>query len=92
MMTNKYKIQFDKKYLKDLKTIPKKFHRTISKRIQELSTESRPRDSKKLKNVGKFPLYRIRNGDYRIVYTVKDAILLVILIQISHRKDIYREL
>ena len=35
------------------------------------------------------PLYRIRSGDYRIIYTINDSVLLILIIEVGHRKEIY---
>lgn len=87
-MTNKYKIQFNKHYLKDLQKIPNKDREQIRESILSLVNNPRPDGCKKLK--GNSSLYRIRCGDYRIIYTIEDQLLLIIIIEIGHRKDIYR--
>lgn len=88
----KYKILYDKKYKKDLEKIPVQFHEAIYKKIESLAINPRPEGYTKLKGSRKTELYRIRYGDYRIVYTIQDDILIVIIIELGHRREIYRNL
>jgi len=83
-----YKIYFKKSVLKDLKNIPDKDLRRIIKRIASLSENPRPQGYEKLSDQD---LYRIRQRNYRIVYSIKDNILTVWIIKIGHRRDIYRK-
>ncbi|NGX44684.1 MAG: hypothetical protein K1060chlam3_00856 [Candidatus Anoxychlamydiales bacterium] len=85
----KYKILFAEKLEKQLKKISKIHAKKIIERINNLSIDPRPYDIKKI--VGK-NLYRIRCGNYRIVYFLKDNTLVVLIILLAHRKDIYRDL
>jgi mRNA interferase RelE/StbE len=62
----------------------------IAKRIDRLATEPRPKDSKKLSTEDS--LYRVRVGDYRIIYQVEDDVLLVLVVGIGSRGDVYRGL
>lgn len=88
-MTKTYKIIFNKAYLKELESIPKKVRNQILESVNSLSNNPRPEGVKKLKGFND-PLYRIRCGDYRIVYTIRDKELIVLVIQVGHRKDIYK--
>lgn len=81
----KYRVHFNKRYIKDLE----KTSQTSRKSILNLSQNPRPAGCKKLKG-GKASQYRIRCGKYRIVYTIKDEVLLVTIIEIGQRKDVYR--
>lgn len=56
--------------------------------IDGLANNPRPPGVTKLE--GEADLYRVRSGDYRIIYTIRDKLLLVLVIAIGHRKDIYR--
>ena len=60
----------------------------ILRAIVKLETEPRPAGAKKLK--GRDELWRIRVGDYRIVYEVRDRILVVLVVRIAHRREVYR--
>jgi len=57
-------------------------------KIDGLRVNPRPNGSKKLNKED--PLYRIRVGDYRVVYQIQDKILLVLILKVGHRRDIYR--
>ncbi len=65
-----------------------KLRQRLRSAIDGLANEPRPSDSLKLK--GSDELYRVRVGDYRIVYLVRDHELVVVVIQIGHRREIYR--
>jgi mRNA interferase RelE/StbE len=60
----------------------------IGARIDSLSKNPRPSGSEKLQ--GADGLYRVRQGDYRIIYTIKDATLVVVVITIGNRREVYR--
>jgi mRNA interferase RelE/StbE len=83
-----YKITLTKAAAKDLKALPKKTLRSIDQIIVSLATEPRPAGSKKLK--GMEDLYRIRKGDFRIIYKIEDDELIVTVIRVGNRRDVYR--
>ena len=85
-----YRLSYEKRVFKDLDKIPNSNIERIIEVFKELPLNPHPLGSKKLS--GKEPLYRIRQGDYRIVYTVdhKDKEIKVILV--AHRKESYRHL
>jgi mRNA interferase RelE/StbE len=56
--------------------------------MEALGLDPRPRGCKKLQ--GDDDLYRVRAGDFRIVYAVRDALLLVLVVKIGNRRDVYR--
>jgi mRNA interferase RelE/StbE len=60
----------------------------IIRKLRELELDPRHPGCKRLQ--GNRSLYRVRTGDYRIIYTIKDEQLLVLVIHIGHRKDVYR--
>lgn len=68
----------------------KRIQRQIINNIRELTQNPRPAGCKKLQ--GYKELYRIRSGNYRIVYNIKEKTLLVFVVRVAHRKDIYRRL
>jgi mRNA interferase RelE/StbE len=82
-----YRIFFRKSVWKDLDDIPKKELRRILNRIERLADNPRPRQAKKMAGIERF---RIRQGQYRIIYSIQDDKLMVWIIKIGHRKDIYR--
>ena len=82
-----YEVFFKKSVEKDFKAIPKKELSKIIKRIGGLSDDPRPQDCEKLTGQER---YRIRQGRYRIVYSIQDNELTVWVVKVGHRKDIYR--
>jgi mRNA interferase RelE/StbE len=82
-----YKIFFKKSVEKDLAAVPKKELRRVLHRIEMLAEDPRPPDCEKLTGQDR---YRVRQGRYRIVYSIQDKELIVIVVKIAHRKDVYR--
>ncbi len=82
-----YKIYFKESVEKDLRTIPKKDLGKILSRIQALATDPRPPGYEKLTGQDR---YRIRQGRYRIIYSIQDGQCTVWVVMVGHRKDIYR--
>jgi mRNA interferase RelE/StbE len=82
-----YKIFFKASVEKDLKSIPKKDLSKILSRIASLSQEPRPLGVEKLSDQEK---YRIRQGNYRVVYSIQDNQLTVWIVKVGNRKDVYR--
>ncbi len=83
----KYKIAVKKSAVKELGDIPKKELQKIIKKMQDLSSNPRPQGTQKLSHKEQ---YRIRQGDYRIIYSIQDDDLTVNIIKVGHRKEIYR--
>jgi len=82
-----YKIFFKESVEKDLRSIPKKELKKILTRIEALAQEPRPQGYEKLSGQEK---YRIRQGTYRIIYSIQDQELTVWVVKVGHRKDVYR--
>ena len=82
-----YKVYFRESVEKDFREIPKKELGKILERIELLTTEPRPSGCEKLTGQER---YRVRQGRYRIVYSIQDNELTVWIVKIGHRKDIYR--
>ena len=83
----RYKIVIKKSAVKELEKIPKEALRLVAKRIQSLADDPRPAGTKKLSQQGR---YRLRQGNYRIVYSVHDEDLIVRIVKIGHRREVYR--
>jgi mRNA interferase RelE/StbE len=83
----KYRVYFRASVEKDLKAIPKKDIKKILQQITLLMEEPRPTGCEKLTGLER---YRLRQGNYRIVYSIQDTELTVWIVKIGHRKDIYR--
>ncbi|MFO7557549.1 MAG: type II toxin-antitoxin system RelE/ParE family toxin [Desulfobacterales bacterium] len=82
-----YKIFFRKSVNKDFFSIPKKDVGRILNRIKSLADDPRPPGCEKLTGQER---YRLRQGRYRIVYSIQDDELTIWIVTIGHRKDIYR--
>jgi mRNA interferase RelE/StbE len=83
-----YKIQLKRSAVKELERLPKNAIKHISEAIDSLSVNPRPEGCKKLKGI-KEELWRIRVGDYRIIYSIEDVLKIIEIRRIGHRKDIY---
>ena len=86
----RYTIQIAESADKALRKIPKKDQDKIVEKIATLKLDPRPNGYIKLKGSCGTVMYRIRYGNYRVVYVVEDEKLLVLVIEIGNRKDIYR--
>ena len=71
-------------------TVPTKIRGQIKRRIESLAANPTPPGSKKLHGImdSEYPIYRVRQGDYRILYSVRPII--IVILDIGHRKDVYR--
>ena len=84
----KYRILIKSSAVKEIEAIPlKKDRRRIVDRIGKLAENPRPPRCEKLSGQDK---YRIRQGHYRIVYSIEDQDLVVYVVKVAHRKDVYR--
>jgi len=84
-----YKIYFRKSAAKELGKIPNHEVQKVIQRIESLAIDPRPIGCEKL--TGK-EFYRIRKGNYRIIYSIQDDELTIWVVKIGHRKDIYKRL
>jgi len=82
-----YKVYFKASVERDFTTIPKKDLKNILKRIEGLAENPRPSGCEKLTGQER---YRLRQGRYRIVYSIQDDELTVWVVKVGHREDIYR--
>jgi mRNA interferase RelE/StbE len=82
-----YEVLISPAALRDLKRIRGPMRRRIAEAVDELAHDPRPHGYVKL--TGPDELYRIRVGDYRIVYQIEDDRLIVLVVRVGHRKDIY---
>jgi mRNA interferase RelE/StbE len=72
-----------------MKNLPKDVFIRISGKITALAEDPRPSGVEKLSGSAE-DFYRIRVGDYRVLYTIQDKVLLVIIIKVRHRREVYR--
>lgn len=82
-----YKLLFKRSVAKDLRSVPKKDLAKILRRIRDLATDPRPRGCEKLSGGER---YRVRQGVYRIIYTVNDEEVCVVVVKVAHRKEAYK--
>ena len=86
----KYRIEFKKSAAKVLKKLPKQDRRRIRDKIDSF-TENLP-DPITTKMKGDNPFHRVRVGDYRIIYEIHEDTLVILVLKIGHRKEVYRRL
>jgi len=86
----KYRIEVKRSAAKALKKIPKPDRKRISEKIDSIADDLPSPEMTKMK--GDNPFQRIRVGDYRIIYEVQDEVLVILIVKVGHRKDIYRNL
>jgi mRNA interferase RelE/StbE len=82
-----YSIEWKRSATQELKRLPRAAVGRILKAVEQLSTEPYPSGVRKL--VGSEHTYRIRVGDYRIIYSVMASALLIEIIRVGHRRDVY---
>lgn len=82
-----YKITIKKSAAKELEDIPQRYLQKVIRRIRSLAKNPRPHGSRKLSGQEQ---YRVRQGDYRIVYSIEDQDLLIDIVKIGHRREVYR--
>jgi len=82
-----YKVFFKKSVWKDFESIQKKELKIILEKIESLSENPRPQGSIKLSGQER---YRLRQGRYRILYSIQDEKLTVWVVKVAHRKKVYR--
>lgn len=83
-----YEVKIEKSALKSLRKLPEYERLKIMAQVRALTNNPRPSGHIKLTGIDK--TYRIRIGDYRIIYEIHDGILLVMVVRVDHRKNVYR--
>lgn len=84
-----YKVEFAPAAARQIKKLPTSSQKRIITRIENLASNPGPPGSKQLE--AKENLYRLPAGDYRIIYQIQDTILLILVVKIGHRRDVYRK-
>lgn len=82
-----YSLEIKRSAVKELGRVPPKDRGRMAARIQALADDPRPPGAEKLSGQER---YRIRQGDYRILYEIEDEVLRVMVVKIGHRRDVYR--
>ena len=85
---SQYKIEFLKTAQKEFYQLPQQIQKRMAKKLEDLKTNPYPSGVKVLKN-GQGRL-RLRVGDYRVIYRVENDVLVLLIITVGHRKNIYR--
>ena len=83
----KYRIEIKKSAAKEIEHLPHRDIQAVLNKIRSLCKNPRPPGCKKLSGWEK---YKIRCGDYRILYSMEDHILIIYIVQVGQRKDVYR--
>lgn len=83
-----YELVVRESVAKDLRALPTADVERILNRINALREEPRPAGCEKLSGLER---YRIRQGSYRIIYEIEDRILVVCVVKVGHRRDVYRQ-
>jgi mRNA interferase RelE/StbE len=82
-----YELVFKRSVAKDLRAFPNPDVKRILARVRALAVDPRPPGCEKLSGHDR---YRVRQGVYRIVYEINDARLVVLVVKVGHRRDVYR--
>ncbi len=85
-----FKLEYKSSVKKELRKLSRVDRKVIVHKIELLKNEPQPEGSAKLK--GSRDLFRIRHGDYRVMYQIKKNILVIIIVRIGHRREIYKNL
>jgi len=86
-MPEPYRLVFTRSAKRELEHLPREAVRLLKNRIDQLILQPRPQGCQKLAGTD---LYRIRQGDYRVLYSIHDAERVVEIIKIGHRREVYR--
>jgi len=84
-----YKVLIKPSAVKEVEAIPAKDRERVVRKIRALTEDPRPRGSEKLSGDDK---YRVRQGRYRVVYSVSDDDRTVLVVKVGHRREVYRQL
>jgi len=82
-----YSVRVKSSAIKELESLPPKDLARVAMRIEGLATDPRPPGCEKLSGQER---YRLRQGDYRILYEVDDPRLVVTIVKVGHRREVYR--
>lgn len=85
-----YDLRYDPNALKELRKLDRLVARRIARALERLRGDPRPQSARPL--AGYPGLWRVRVGDYRAIYTIRDSELVIIALRIAHRSSVYRDL
>jgi mRNA interferase RelE/StbE len=84
-----YEVQILPKAVRQIKALSVEVRQDVSITIQSLANEPRPIGVKKLS--GEKDIYRVRIGNYRVLYRIVDKVLVVVVVSVGHRREVYRD-
>jgi mRNA interferase RelE/StbE len=84
-----YRIELRRKVQRSLDKLPKHDFDAVLDTVKDLTNSPRPKGVEKIKSAG---LWRVRQGDYRIVYSIDDKQQIITIVRIGHRREVYRDL
>ena len=87
-----YTIRIDPDALSDIESLPKKVQRQVHQKILRLKKDPRPTSASPLHGEDHKGFWKLRSGDYRVIYKIQDKTLVVIVVKVGDRKDIYKRL
>ena len=85
---SRHRIEFAPVAARQFGSLPVKIQRRVSTKIEALATDPRPAGCRKLK--GAENIYRVRVGDYRVLYQIRDDVLLVLVVSVRKRGRVYK--
>lgn len=83
----KYRIEIKRSAVKEIDRLSRNDLRSVRTKIESLAENPRPFDCQKLSSQER---YRVRVGDYRILYSIEDDVLIVFIVKVAHRREAYR--
>jgi mRNA interferase RelE/StbE len=83
-----YLVELAPAAVRQIKKLPREIQQRIAIKLEDLAIEPRPGGVVKLEESQS--LYRVRSGDYRIIYEIQDEVLSVLVVKVAHRRDVYR--
>lgn len=86
-----YEVHIHPKARKELAGLPRKVQRRLDRKIRQLAREPRGPSARPLR-AGGGDIWRLRSGDYRVIHQIQDERLVVLVVRVAHRRDVYRGL
>lgn len=90
MSVIRYRISYKKSVDKDLRKLSSSVRKQIVIKIQSLAVDPKPSGVTKLRDSTN--LFRVRHSDYRIIYQIKDKELVILIVKVGHRREVYRDI
>ena len=88
----KYAFRWREKAIRQLRAVPQSTALTILRALSPLGDDPRRSDASITKMVGHDDRYRLRVGDYRVIYEIRDGQLIILIVGVGHRREIYRNM